>query len=64
MICLGRINIEIVMASNNPPEVSDYYDSKKLKFSGVVDTFISSHQLLSLTKAKNVVVLVQTNEIC
>ena len=33
-------------------------------FSGVVDIFISSHQLLSLTKAKNVIVLVQTNEIC
>ena len=30
----------------------------------MVDIFISSHPLLSLTEAKNAVVLVQINEIC
>lgn len=37
---------------------------KNLIISGVADIFISSHQLLSLAKVKNVVVLVQTNDIC
>ena len=37
---------------------------KQIEFTRVVDIFISSHQLLSLTKVKNVVVLVQTNEVC
>ena len=36
---------------------------KQIYFGCVVDIFISSHQLLSLTTAKNVVVLVKTSEI-